>query len=83
MDAPGRKVSYKVLRPDWFVIAADQDGKRSYMRYASAGAGLKGFVFTYPIAAAASYDKIAIAIANSFEPTLHPLRPFWGRRRQP
>lgn len=68
-DLPGRKVTYKVLRPDWFVIAADQDGRRSYTRWASAGGGLKGFVFNYPLSSAANYDRIAVAMANSFEPS--------------
>ena len=27
-DAPNRKVTYKVLRPDWFVVAADAAGRR-------------------------------------------------------
>jgi hypothetical protein len=67
-DQPGRKVTYKVLRPDFFVIAADQDGRRSYTRFGTAPSGLKGFVFTYPVAAAATYDRMSVAIANSFEP---------------
>jgi peptidoglycan hydrolase-like protein with peptidoglycan-binding domain len=71
-DQAGRKVTYKVLRPDWFVVAADQDGKRSYTRFAATPAGLKGFVFAYPVAAAATYDKIAVAIANSFDPGAAP-----------
>ncbi len=74
-DLPGRKVTYKVLRPDWFVIAADQDGKRSYTRWATAGGGLKGFVFSYPISGAANYDRMAVAIANSFEPVPAALEP--------
>ncbi|MFO1149630.1 MAG: serine protease [Alsobacter sp.] len=71
-DQAGRKVTYKLLRPDWFVVAADQDGKRSYTRVATTQAGLRGFVFAYPVAAAATYDKIAVAIANSFDPGTGP-----------
>jgi hypothetical protein len=58
-----------VLRPDWFVIAADQDGKRFYTRWATAGGELRGFVFSYPLTAAANFDRMAVAIANSFEPS--------------
>jgi len=67
------KVTYKVLRPDFFVISGDIKGERSFTRIARApdggnAKGLRGFSLAYPIARAAELDRIAIAVANSFEP---------------
>ncbi len=66
--APNRKVTYRLLRPDWFVVTADTAGQRSYVRYAVVGQALKGFVFSYPIAGGPEFDRLAVAIANSFDP---------------
>ncbi len=66
-DKPGRKITYKVLRPDWFVVAGDGEGKRFYTRMNQTPSGLRGYTLTYPVARAAEFDRIAIAVANSFE----------------
>lgn len=66
--APNRKVTYKLLRPDWFVVTADAAGQRSYVRYAVVGQAVKGFVFSYPVAGGPEFDRLAVAIANSFDP---------------
>jgi peptidoglycan hydrolase-like protein with peptidoglycan-binding domain len=66
--APNRKVTYKLLRPDWFVVTADTAGQRTYVRYAAVGQALKGFVFSYPISGGPEFDRLAVAIANSFDP---------------
>lgn len=66
-DQPGRRITYKVLRPDWFVVAGDAGGKRFYTRMNQTPAGLRGYTLTYPVARAAEFDRIAIAVANSFE----------------
>jgi len=67
-----RKVTYKVLRPDFFVVAGETTGTIFYTRMSRAErAGEKmlvGYTLTYPAAAKATYDIIAIAVANSFEP---------------
>ena len=67
-DGPGRRTTYKALRPDWFVTAADLDGRKTYTRVSSGPGGLRGFTFTYPAAGGPEFDRLVIAVANSFEP---------------
>ncbi len=67
-----RKVTYKVLRPDFFVVVGESAGTIFYTRFArgeQAGEKmLAGYTLTYPAAARTTYDSIAVAVANSFEP---------------
>jgi len=71
-DQPGRKVTYKILRPDFFVVAGDMGTNTFYTRMArgehAGAATLNGFTITYPIAAKSRFDPLSIAIANSFVP---------------
>jgi len=81
-DAPERKIAYKAIKPDVFFVVTGEEAARKaasgveqparnfYTRYAKGGAnqGLRGFTFSYPAAQASEYDRIALAIANSFEP---------------
>lgn len=65
---PGRKVTYKLLRPDFAVVTGDEGPRRFFTRVASGPDGLRGFTFVYPVADAAAMDRVTIAIANSFAP---------------
>ena len=67
-DGPGRKVTYRLKRPDWFVISGEEGGRRFYTRLAQGPAAIRGYTFRYPVDQVASLDRIMIAIANSFEP---------------
>ena len=74
-DAPGRKVAYKAIKPDaFFVVSGEEFGRKYYLRYAVAPPGasepgaIRGFSFAYPSGRAADLDRIALAVANSFEP---------------
>ncbi len=74
-EAGGRRISYKAMKADeFFVMAGEEAGRKFYSRFANApanwpdGASLRGFTFSYPSALAADFDKITLAIANSFEP---------------
>jgi peptidoglycan hydrolase-like protein with peptidoglycan-binding domain len=74
-DSPGRKVTYKAMKADeFFVVAGEEAARKFYSRFAKApanwsgGPSLRGFTFSYPKAQAADLDKVALAIANSFEP---------------
>ena len=74
-ESANRRVSYKAMKPDsFFVVAGEQGQRKFYLRYAVAPPGapdagvLRGFEFAYPIAEAAELDRVALAIANSFEP---------------
>jgi hypothetical protein len=66
-DQPGRKVTYAVQKPDWFVLTAEAGGRRSYTRFAATPAGPVGFTFAYD-AGLADGERLAVAIANAFEP---------------
>src|SRR5579883_2862196 len=72
-DAPGRKATLKLSRPDFFVLSGEEGGHKFYMRYAKAPASwpdpnqVRGFKLTYP-AQSSSFDRVAVAIADTFEP---------------
>jgi hypothetical protein len=72
-DQPGRKLTLKLSRPDFFVLSWEEAGRKIYSRYARAPASapdseaIRGFTLAYP-GQAADFERIAIAIANSFEP---------------
>lgn len=65
---PGRVVSYKLLRPDWFVVSGETAAGKFYTRYALGAAGIRAFSFSYDKTLAAEHDRITIAVANSFVP---------------
>lgn len=67
-DGPGRKVTYRLQRPDWFVVSGEEGGRKFYTRLAQGPGGIRGYTFRYPVAEAATLDRIMIAIANTFEP---------------
>jgi len=68
VQSPGRVVSYKVLRPDFFVVAGETAGGKFYTRYDSGPEGLRGFSIGYDKAVAPQFDRLVVAIANSFTP---------------
>ena len=69
---PTRKIAYKAIKPDAFFVVSGQDGPvKFYTRFdksATATPPLRGFTFAYPASQTAYLDRIAIAIANSFDP---------------
>ena len=70
-DAPGRKVTYKAIKPGaFFVVSGEESGRRFYQRYEQAadGGGARGLSFAFPAAKAAELDRVALALLNSFQP---------------
>lgn len=65
---PGRKITYKLLRPDFFVVTGETPTGRFYRRLSIGPQGLRGFSIGYDKALAATVDKLVIAIAGSFDP---------------
>ena len=69
---PSRKIAYKAIKPDAFFVVSGQDGPvKFYTRFdknPNASPPIRGFTFAYPASQTAYLDRIAIAIANSFEP---------------
>jgi hypothetical protein len=68
IQTPGRQVTYKVIRPDFFVIAGETATGKFYTRYAAGEAGLRGFSIGYDKGLAKDVDRLVVAIANSFAP---------------
>ena len=74
-DAAGRKIGYKALKAgEFFVVSGEDKGAKFYTRFARSpadwpeGSFLRGFTFAYPSDRASDYDKLALAVANAFEP---------------
>lgn len=68
-EQPGRRITYAVLRPDWFVVADDVGGRRGYTRFARGPqGGIRGFLFTIDAALGPELDRVVIATAGRFEP---------------
>lgn len=69
-DAPNRKITYKAMKADaFFVIAGEEAGRKFYRRYAAGpGGALRGFLFVYPVARGEDLDRVALAVANAFDP---------------
>lgn len=67
-EAPGRKVVYSVLRPDWFVVSDETATTHGYARFARGPEGIRGFVFTQDVALGPAFDRVVIATAGHFEP---------------
>ena len=63
-----RKITYKLLRPDFFVVTGETPTGRFYRRLSAGQQGLRGFSIGYDKALAPTVDKLVIAIAASFEP---------------
>ncbi|CAA2138380.1 serine protease [Methylobacterium bullatum] len=70
ITAPGadRKVTYKIKRPDFLVVTGETATGKSYIRYAAAPGGVRGFTIGYDKALGPDVDRLVIAIANSFVP---------------
>ncbi|KAB7785775.1 serine protease [Methylorubrum populi] len=65
---PGRKVTYKLKKPDFIVVTAETAGGRAYIRYAEGPQGIRGFTLGYDRALADTVDRLVIAVANTFTP---------------
>ena len=69
---PARKIAYKAIKPEAFFVVSGQEGPiKFYTRFDEnpvANPPIRGFTFAYPASQGAYFDRIAIAVANSFEP---------------
>lgn len=75
VQTPGRQVTYRLLRPDFFVVAGETPTGKFYMRYAAGPAGIRGFSVGYGKGVAPDFDRTVVAIANSFQPFPDASRP--------
>lgn len=66
--AAGRKITYKLLRPDFFVISGETTSGKFYRRLEKGADGkLRGFALGYDKSVAATLDPLVIAMASTFE----------------
>ena len=63
-----RKVSYNVLRSDFFVLSGLQGLKKFYTRAQSRGEEVRGFTVLYDQALEGTVDPVAIAMSSAFNP---------------
>ncbi len=72
LPAPGRRVTYSVIRSDFIVIAAEMATRSVYTRVARAAGGneifLRGFTLSWPKLQQAQFEILTVAIANAFDP---------------
>jgi len=62
----GAGVSYKVIKPDWFVVTALVNGKIHYRKTMLRKDVLKTFEIEYDQSQKATYDSITARVAKSF-----------------
>lgn len=67
LPAPGRRVTYKLLRPDFFVVSGEVGPRSFYVRYAVGPNNLRGYALSYPTQFAAQMERHVISIANGFQ----------------
>ncbi len=63
-----RRVTYRLLQPNFFVVAGETPSGKFFRRQASGPSGLRGFSVGYDKAVSATFDKVVTVIADSFEP---------------
>ncbi|HRE20125.1 MAG TPA: peptidoglycan-binding domain-containing protein [Rhabdaerophilum sp.] len=65
----GRKITYKLLRPDFFVITGETEGGKFYRRVEKSEKGdIRGFSIGYDKKVASAVDPFVVAIAATFDP---------------
>lgn len=71
LKAYGTEITYKVRKPSWFVISADQsNGYVVYTKFHVQGGNWAEFTATYPIGTGAKYDPVIERMAKGFIPFL-------------
>ena len=78
--AAARKVSYKLARPDFFVLSGTQGAKRFYIRGVFKDREVRGFTILYDPATAATVDPIVIGMSNAY--SAFPAKAVGSRRRR-
>src|SRR5215213_4284951 len=63
-----QSADYKVIRPDFFVIAGETPTGKFHTRYAAKDGILRGFSIGYDKSLSPEADRIVAAIANNFTP---------------
>lgn len=75
-NVQGRKITYKLLRPDFFVISGETQNGKFYRRLEKGADGtLRGFSIGYDKRLSPEFDRLVIAMASTFEaiPSARPI----------
>ncbi|WP_295455752.1 hypothetical protein [uncultured Thiodictyon sp.] len=67
-DDPKRVVTYKVIKPGWFVVSGVNGGTVFYQKTLSAGDQFLTFILEYPEGKKSLFDPIVKRVATSFKP---------------
>jgi len=65
---PGRRITYDVLRPDFFVLAGTEGPRKFYMRAQAGRNDVRGVIVRYEPALEATMAPIVVAISGAFVP---------------
>lgn len=63
---PARKIEYKVLKNDFFVISGSQGSKKFYMRAATGTNDVRGVTLVYDPAVGDIMKRIVVAVSSAF-----------------
>lgn len=66
--SPSRKVTYRAMRPDFFVLSGTQDDKKFYVRGVTRNGEVRGINFSYDKSLEKTMDPVAIAMASAMQP---------------
>ncbi len=64
--APGRVVSYKIIKPQWFVVSWSENGRLFYRKTIARKGGFATFILEYTEGRRGVFDPMVPAIAASF-----------------
>jgi hypothetical protein len=65
-DSSGRKVTYKLLKGNFYVVSGHQNGKIFYEKTMLKGDAFKTFMIEYDESQSTTYDPITSRVARSF-----------------
>ena len=66
-ERTGRKVTYSLFKPDFFVVAGTVDGKSFYQRFLKTDVGSAGFSLGWDPKLSPEFDRVSIAMAGSLK----------------
>ena len=68
MKNPGRKVTYNVVKPDFFVMSGTQGLKKFYTRAQAGNGEVRGFTLLYDQGNEGTMEPLVVAISGAFAP---------------
>ena len=66
-ETPGRKITYKVLKKDWYVVSGYENGNIFYQKTILKDDVFYSFLLVYPPEDKSLFDPVVAAVAKSFK----------------